>query len=119
MSVRLLIADDHEVVRIGLRAVFAQSAEIQVVAEASDGEQAIERALALRPDVVLLDVRMPQCDGITCLGRLRTELPETVILMFSAYDNPTYIARAVAMGAVGYFTAPAATCSRASSPAVS
>jgi DNA-binding NarL/FixJ family response regulator len=104
MSVRLLIADDHEVVRIGLRAVFAQSAEIQVVAEASDGEQAIERALALRPDVVLLDVRMPQCDGITCLGRLRTELPETVILMFSAYDNPTYIARAVAMGAVGYFT---------------
>lgn len=102
MSIRLLIADDHEVVRIGLRTIFAQSPRIEIVAEASDGQETLELARKTRPDVLLLDVRMPSVDGIACLGQLRIELPTTAVVMFSAYDNPTYVARAVAMGAVGY-----------------
>jgi DNA-binding NarL/FixJ family response regulator len=101
MAIRLLIADDHMVVRVGLRSMVAGS-EIEIIAEASNGAQAFAMATELRPDVVLLDVRMPDTDGITCLGRLRTEMPDLPVLMFSAYDNPTYIARAVALGAAGY-----------------
>jgi DNA-binding NarL/FixJ family response regulator len=101
MSIRLLIADDHAVVRAGLRTMVAGS-EIEVAAEASNGNEALQLAAQLSPDVVMLDVRMPKNDGIACLGRLRAELPELPVLMFSAYDNPTYIARAVALGAAGY-----------------
>lgn len=101
MSIRMLIADDHAVVRAGLRSMVSGS-DIEIVAEAADGTQALALAAERRPDVVLLDVRMADVDGITCLGRLRTELPDMPVLMFSAYDNPTYIARAVALGAAGY-----------------
>ncbi len=101
MSVRLLIADDHAVVRLGLRSI-VDATEIDVVGEAANGAEAFELAKECRPDLVLLDVRMPGSDGIACLSRLRTELPDVPVLMFSAYDNPTYIARAVALGAVGY-----------------
>ncbi len=101
MSIRLLIADDHAVVRAGLRTMVAGS-EIEIVAEASNGAEAMQLVAQHSPDVVMLDVRMPESDGIACLGRLRSELPELPVLMFSAYDNPTYIARAVALGAAGY-----------------
>ena len=101
MAIRLLIADDHAVVRAGLRSMTADT-EIEIVAEAADGNEAFSQAGQHRPDVVLLDVRMPGSDGITCLGRLRTEMPDLPVMMFSAYDNPTYIARAVALGASGY-----------------
>lgn len=101
MPTRLLIADDHAVVRAGLRSMVAGS-DIEIVAEASNGNEAFELASSHSPDVAMLDVRMPATDGIACLGRLRAELPDLPVLMFSAYDNPTYIARAVALGAVGY-----------------
>lgn len=101
MSIELLIADDHEVVRTGLHSMLSGT-EIHLVAAATDGDQVLPLALAQQPDVALLDVRMPKCDGLTCLGRLRAELPNLPVLMFSAYDNPTYVARAVAMGAAGY-----------------
>jgi DNA-binding NarL/FixJ family response regulator len=101
MSIRMLIADDHAVVRAGLRSMVSGS-DIEIVAEAADGTEALALAAEHRPDVVLLDVRMAEIDGITCLGRLRTELPDLPVLMFSAYDNPTYVARAVALGAAGY-----------------
>jgi DNA-binding NarL/FixJ family response regulator len=76
--------------------------EIEIVAEATNGTEALQLALLHSPDVAMLDVRMPESDGIACLGRLRTELPKLPVLMFSSYDNPTYIARSVALGAVGY-----------------
>ncbi len=101
MAIRLLIADDHAVVRAGVRSMTADT-EIEIVAEASDGNEAFALASQHNLDIVLLDVRMPGADGITCLGRLRTEMPNLSVLMFSAYDNPTYIARAVALGALGY-----------------
>ena len=101
MSTRLLIADDHAVVRAGIRSMVEDS-DVQIVAEAGNGNEALQLADKHSPDVVMLDVRMPENDGIACLGRLRAEVPELPVLMFSAYDNPTYIARAVALGAAGY-----------------
>ena len=102
MTVRLLVADDHVVVRAGLKSLLDDVFDIDIVADAADGEEAIRLARRHRPDVVLLDVRMPGADGLAVLGQLRTELPGVAVVMFSSYDNPTYIARAVALGAAGY-----------------
>jgi DNA-binding NarL/FixJ family response regulator len=101
MAIRILIADDHEAVRLGLRAIFEET-EFEVVAEAASGKEAFQLALEHQPDVALLDVRMPNGDGLSCLARLKLDLPDTRVVMFSAYDNPTFIARAVALGAAGY-----------------
>jgi DNA-binding NarL/FixJ family response regulator len=108
MSIRLLIADDHEVVRAGLKCLLADFQDIQIVAEATDGEDALRQAHRHRPQVVLLDVRMVGGDGLAALGRLREELPAVPVIMFSAYDNPTYMARAAALGAAGYLVKSAA-----------
>ncbi|MFO7903451.1 MAG: response regulator transcription factor [Pirellulaceae bacterium] len=101
MSIKLLIADDHEVVRCGLRSMIADT-DIEIVAEASTGDEAIQRAVETEPDVVLMDIRMPGGDGLNALGRLKLERPNMPVLMLSTYDNPTYVARAVALGAAGY-----------------
>ena len=101
MSIKLLIADDHEVVRTGLCSMLAGS-EIEVVAQATTGDEVISLVISHRPDVVLLDIRMPQTDGLNCLGRLKMDHPTLPVLMLSTYDNPTYAARAVALGANGY-----------------
>jgi len=103
MTIRIVIADDHEIVRIGLRGVLA-AAGILVVGESTSGIEAFNLAKQLCPDVVLLDVRMPAGDGISCLSRLKLELPQVQVLMFSGNDNPTYIARSAALGAAGYLT---------------
>jgi DNA-binding NarL/FixJ family response regulator len=101
MPIRLLVADDHAVVRAGVASMLRES-DITVVAEAGDGAQALQMAQMYHPDVVLLDVRMPEVDGMSCLSRLKAELPNTPVVIFTAHDNPTYIARAVALGAAGY-----------------
>ncbi len=101
MSIRILIADDHEVVRSGIRSI-VENTDIEVVAEAADGEEAVRIANEIVPDVVVMDVRMPKTDGLAALGRLKIDKPDLPVLMFSTYDNPTYIARAVALGACGY-----------------
>jgi len=101
MSITLVIAEDHEVVRRGLRSLLAGT-EIEIIGEAATGEKALELSLRLQPDVVLLDVRLPNGDGLNVLGRLKLERPEQAVLFLSTYDNPTYVARAVAMGAAGY-----------------
>ena len=100
-KIRLLIADDHEMIRSGVKALLAGT-EIKVVAEAATGQAAVKYALEHDVDVVLLDVRMPDGDGLTALGRMKLDKPNLPILMFSAYDNPMYVARAVALGASGY-----------------
>ena len=101
MSVRLLVADDHEVIRTGLRSLFAGS-DIEIVAEAASGSEAIKQAQKVKPDVILLDIRMPDGDGLATLDKLRNKVPESRVVMLSTYDNPTYIARAVALGACDY-----------------
>ena len=108
MSTKLLIADDHEVVRSGLKSLL-QGTEIDVVAEAATGEEAFRMAMEFEPDVVLLDIRMPKGDGLNALGRIKLEKPDLPVVMLSTYDNPTYIARAVALGASGYLLKSAAS----------
>ncbi|MBI2826889.1 MAG: response regulator transcription factor [Planctomycetia bacterium] len=103
MSIRLLIADDHLVVRTGLKSLMAGT-EIEVVAEAASGGECIRLAMEINPDVVLLDIRMPDGDGLNALSRLKLERPALPVLIFSTYDNPTYVARAVALGASGYLS---------------
>ena len=100
-KIRLLIADDQEVLRSGVKAMLAGT-EIKVVAEAATGQAAVKYALEHEVDVVLLDVRMPDGDGLTALGRMKLDKPDLPVLMFSGYDNPMYVARAVALAASGY-----------------
>lgn len=101
MSVKLLIADDHEVVRTGLASLLENS-DIKIVAEADNGPEAVKLAMKHKPDVVLLDIRMPDSDGLEALDKIHRELPETRVVILSTYDNPTYVARAVALGACDY-----------------
>lgn len=101
MGIRTLIADDHQVVRSGLVRMLADSA-IEVVGEATNGEEAVQMATDLKPDIVLLDIRMPGLDGLAALNRIRADLPETQVIILSTYDNPTYIARAITLGASDY-----------------
>ena len=101
MAIRLLVADDHEVVRSGVKSLVSGT-DIKVVAEAATGEAAVRLTFKHKPDVALIDIRMPEGDGLNTLGRIKLDLPDQPILMFSTYDNPTYIARAVALGASGY-----------------
>ncbi len=101
MSIRLLVADDHQVIRTGLASLLAGT-EIEIVAEAANGKDAISEAERVKPDIVLLDIRMPDGDGLATLEKLRAKVPESKVVMLSTYDNPTYIARAVALGAADY-----------------
>lgn len=101
MTISLLVADDHQVVRLGLKNIL-EGTGVVVTAEATSGEEVLEKVAAEKPDVVLMDVRMPKGDGLHVLGRLKLDYPELPIILFSSYDNPTYIARAVALGAAAY-----------------
>jgi DNA-binding NarL/FixJ family response regulator len=101
MSIKLLICDDHEVIRTGLASLLAGS-DIEIVGEAASGKDAVKMAMKTKPDVVLLDIRMPDGDGLATLEKLRSKAPGTKVVMLSTYDNPTYIARAVALGANDY-----------------
>jgi len=100
-KIKLLIADDHEVVRSGLKILLADT-DIKIVGEVASGAEAVKFALENDIDVALLDVRMPDSDGLTTLGRIKLDKPDLPILILSTFDNPTYVARAVALGASGY-----------------
>lgn len=101
MGISLVVADDHEVVRQGLKSLLEGSG-IDIVGEAADGNEAVKVTKKHKPDVVLLDIRMPECDGLAALEAIHAECPDTKVVMLSTYDNPTYIARSVAMGASNY-----------------
>ena len=98
MSVTVLVADDHEVIRTGL-ATLLEGSDIKIVAEAATGKETVKMAEQHRPDVILLDIRMPDGDGLATLEKLRAKVPNCKVVMLSTYDNPTYVARAVALGA--------------------
>ena len=101
MPIKVLVVDDHEVLRSGLRALF-EGTDIKVVGEASNGKDGLRLTNEKAVDVVVLDVRMPDLDGLNVLGRIKLDHPQLPVLMLSTYDNPTYVARAVALGAAGY-----------------
>jgi len=101
-AIRVLIADDHAIVRQGIRQVLDGTEGIQVVGEAGDGIEAFTRAQELVPDVVVLDVSMPGESGLDVAKRLKRALPATRVLMLSVYDNTEFVLEAVRAGADGY-----------------
>ena len=101
-EITCLIVDDHEVVREGLRLSLSRTSHIRVVGEAADGEQAIELAERRRPDVVLMDVRMPGMDGLEATRVLCERWPDSAVLIFTAYSERSLLARGLESGAKGY-----------------
>jgi DNA-binding NarL/FixJ family response regulator len=100
--IRLLIVDDHPVVRDGLRGMFAGAADFEVVGEAADGAAALDLAAALRPDVILMDLRMPGTDGATAIRRLSERAIPSRVLVLTTYDSDSDVVPAVEAGATGY-----------------
>ena len=107
MPIKLLIADDHEIVRHGLTEVFKDS-PVRIVGSAQTGGEAIKLTRKLKPDVVLLDVRIGDQDGIETIRKIRASAPGVKVVMLSAFDNPTYVARSVSAGAHDYLLKTAA-----------
>lgn len=101
MSITILVADDHQVVRTGLASLL-EDTDIEIVGEAANGDEAVQQTRDCHPDVVLMDIRMPESDGLQALEQIRKESPDLPIVMLSTYDNPTYVARSVALGATDY-----------------
>ena len=102
MSIKILIADDHPVVRVGIRGMLTGEPDFEVVGEAESGEEAAEMAFRLRPDVVLMDLRMPGTDGVSATSRITERCPQTRVLVLTTYETDADIMRAIAAGATGY-----------------
>ena len=102
MTIRILLVDDHPVVRSGLRALLSTVDGYEVVGEASDGESAVREVQLTKPDVVLMDVRMPGIDGAEATRRIRKAVPETAVLMLTMYDDDATLFTCMQAGARGY-----------------
>ena len=100
--IRLLIADDHPVVRNGLNGTFAADPGFDVVGEAADGSQALRLAEAVKPDVILMDLRMPGMDGVTAIAELARRGNPARVLVLTTYDTDSYVLPAIEAGATGY-----------------
>lgn len=102
MTIRVLICDDHLIVRQGIKQVLAEADDLRVVGEAANGPEAIQQARAGGVDVVLLDIAMPQRDGLDILKALKAEFPKLPVLMLSTYPDRQYAVRSLKLGAAGY-----------------
>ena len=100
--VTVLLADDHTLVRAGIRSLIEELPGVRIVAEASDGREAVALATSLRPDLVVMDISMPELSGIEATARLREELPATRVLILSMHSSEDFVRRALAAGASGY-----------------
>ena len=101
-KIRVLITDDHVVVREGTRRVLESEKDIEIVGEASNGEEAVSQAIKLKPDVVIMDIAMPKLNGIEATKQIKALLPAAAVLILSAYDNDQYIFSLLEAGAAGY-----------------
>jgi DNA-binding NarL/FixJ family response regulator len=102
MPIRIVIADDHSVVRQGLRMFLGLDPELEVIGEAQNGAEALKLAQELKPDVVLMDLLMPVMDGITAIGEIRTQLPDTEVIALTSVLEDASVVGAVKAGAIGY-----------------
>jgi len=105
---RILLADDHNLVRAGLRALLESMPGVEVVAEASDGEEAVRLVKELAPSIALLDIAMPRLSGLAALREIRISAPATRVVLLSMYDNHEYVTEAIQSGAAGYLIKDAA-----------
>ncbi|HEY0603913.1 MAG TPA: response regulator transcription factor [Herpetosiphonaceae bacterium] len=102
MAIRVVLADDHSVVRKGVREFLEEEPDIDVIGEASDGLQAVELATELQPDVIVMDIKMPQLSGVDATRRIRSAAPKVRVLALTAYDDDPYIFGLLEAGASGY-----------------
>ncbi|MDP9311352.1 MAG: response regulator transcription factor [Chloroflexota bacterium] len=102
MAIRVVLADDHSVVRKGVREFLEEEPDIDVIGEASDGLQAVELAVTLQPDVVVMDIKMPQLSGVDATKRIRSVAPKVRVLALTAYDDDPYVFGLLEAGAGGY-----------------
>lgn len=101
-KIRVLLADDHAVLRAGIRALLDMQHDIEVIGEAGDGQQAIERVRALQPDIILMDIGMPGLDGMAATRQIKETFPQTRILILTQHENKEYVLPALKIGASGY-----------------
>ena len=101
-EIRILITDDHPVVRAGLGGMISGEPDFEVVGEAGDGKEAVAMTGELKPHVVLMDLRMPEMDGVTAIGHIKAEYPDVQILVLTTYESDADILRAIETGATGY-----------------
>jgi DNA-binding NarL/FixJ family response regulator len=101
-NIKVFLVDDHEIFRNGLKQLVDSEPDMEVVGEAGDGETALEHLRSMRPDVIIMDIRMPGINGVEASQMLLKREPQAKIVFFSLYDNPEYVAKALEMGASGY-----------------
>ena len=102
--IRVLLADDHRIVRAGLRRLVEESEDMEVVAEAADGREAIQKIRAMHPDVAVIDLSMPQIDGLEVINQIQPEYPDLPIIVLTMHTENQYVVRAIEAGARGYVT---------------
>jgi two-component system response regulator NreC len=107
--IRVLIAEDHSIVRDGLRLLLQSQSDFEVVAEAANGREAVARAKETQPDVVIMDIRMPDLSGLEATRLIKADLPQTHVLILTMYESDEYFFRALEVGASGYILKKAAT----------
>jgi two-component system response regulator NreC len=107
-KIRLMLVDDHEVIRAGLKTFLQTQEDFDVVAEAGNGEEAVQRALQVQPDIILMDITMPGMDGLEATRRLRLLCPNCLILALTVHDDKQYLMQMLTEGASGYITKQAA-----------
>ena len=102
--IKVLLADDHSIVRAGLRRIVEESGDMEVIAEAADGREAIRLVRKTAPDVAVIDISMPGLDGLEVVSRLRGHRPDLPILILTMHEEGQYVVRAIQAGAMGYMT---------------